>query len=1030
MLGRLIAWSLANRLFVVAFSALLLVYGGWTLSRLPVDVFPDLNRPTVAVMTEAQGLAPEEVESLVTFPLESALNGATGVERVRSTSAVGLSIVWVEFGWEIPIFTARQIVSEKLASVKEQLPEGMEPVMTPISSIMGEIMLLGVTSRTGQLSPMALRTLADWRLRPRLMSLPGVSQVTVIGGEVRQVQILADPYRLQARQVTLQELADAVEAANMNTSGGFLEAGGQEQLVRNLGRSPDLEALARTVVSENEGRAVLVRDVARVTLGPRPRRGDASVEAHPAVILSIQKQPDANTVELTARIKTSLTELERNLPPDVKLVPLFQQSSFIEAAVANVEEALRDGAIMVAIVLFLFLLNLRTTAITLTAIPLSFVVAGLTMKAMGFSVNTMTLGGLAVAIGELVDDAVVDVENVYRRLRENKALEQPRPVLEVVYEASSEIRSSIVYSTILIALVFLPLFFLQGMEGRLFAPLGVAYVVALLASLVVSLTVTPALCSYLLAPSTEARPDSPLVRWLKAIQEFVLRRTLVHPWLTLGLVALLFGAALFGFFQLGREFLPPFNEGTLTLTLVAEPGTSLEESNRIGRAAERLILSIPEVTGVGRRTGRAELDEHAEGVHYSEVDVDLAPGRSRQEILGDIRRQLASLPGVEINLGQPISHRLDHILSGVRAQIAVKIFGPDLAELRRLASELRDRMAAVPGVVDLSIEKQVLIPQLVIEQKPGAAATLGVRSGDLARSLELALAGRTVGQILEGQRVFDLVVRLDEPFRDRADAIREVLVDTPSGPQPLEAFAEVKAARGPNQVSRENATRRIVVSANVAERDLGSVVADIKRSAADLKLPEGYFLEFGGQFESQQSASRTLGLLSLLSLVAIFLVLYQHFRMVRLVLMIMVAVPLALIGGVAGVYLAGQDLSVASLIGFITLCGIASRNEIMRLSHYLHLLRYEGEEFGVHLVLRGSSERLVPVLMTALTAMLALLPLALAAGEPGKEILHPVALVILCGLAVSTLLDTVVTPILFYLFGRPVADRIKKGELP
>ncbi|MEW6280659.1 MAG: efflux RND transporter permease subunit, partial [Candidatus Eremiobacterota bacterium] len=733
---------------------------------------------------------------------------------------------------------------------------------------------------------------------------------------------------------------------------------------------------------------------------------------------------------LTSQVQAALSELRSSLPPDVVVEPLFQQSHFIRAAVDNVEEALRDGAIMVAIVLFLFLLNLRTTAITLTAIPLSFVVAGLAMKAMGLSINTMTLGGLAVAIGELVDDAVVDVENVYRRLRENRAAGSPRQGLQVVLEASSEIRGSIVYATVLICLVFLPLFFLQGMEGRLFAPLGVAYVVALLASLVVSLTLTPVLCSYLLAPSARAAGDSPLVRFLKGLQERALRVTLARPWWTLGLVATLFVTALVGFLRLGREFLPPFNEGTLTLTLVAEPGTSLEESNRIGRAAERRLLQIPEVVQVGRRTGRAELDEHAEGVHSSEVDVDLALGRPRAVILGDLRDKLKDLPGVEINVGQPISHRLDHILSGVRAQVAVKIFGPDLGELRRLAREVRDAVAPIPGVVDLSVEKQVLIPQLQIRFDPDAASRYGVRSGQLAETLEVALAGKTVGQVLDGQRVFDLVVRLDESYRDRPEAIRKVLVDTPSGPLPLGNFARIEESRGPNQIARENATRRIVVSANVQGRDLGSVVEAMQQAVSRLELPPGYYTVFGGQFESQQSAARTLLLLSAFSLAGIFLVLYQHFGMARLALMVMAAVPLSLIGGVAGVYLTGQNLSVASLVGFITLCGIASRNEIMRLSHYIHLMRYEGEPFGLPLILRGSSERMVPVLMTALTAMLALIPLALAAGAPGKEILHPVAVVILCGLAVSTLLDTVVTPILFYRFGRPVYTRLIKEDKP
>lgn len=1023
MIDRMIHWSLANRLFVLCAAALLLFFGGREVMRMPVDVFPDLNRPTVTVMTESGGLAPEEVESLVTFPLESALNGATGVQRVRSVSSIGLSIVWVEFDWDTPIFEARQIVTEKLTTLEGRLPTGVEPVLTPISSLMGEIMLVSVSSRTGQLSPMALRTAADWQIRQRLLAIPGVSQVTVIGGEVRQLQVLADPNLLLQRGVTLADLTSALEATNTSTSGGFLDEGGQESLVRNIGRVTTLEQLANTVVRENGGRTVLVEDVARVTTGPRVKRGDASFNAHPAVILSIQKQPAANTVELSERIETTFEEMRKTLPPDLVLEPLFEQKNFIEAAIENVKEAMRDGGIMVAIILMLFLLNIRTTAITLTAIPLSFIVAGLFMKGLGLTINTMTLGGLAVAIGELVDDAVVDVENVHRRLNERAG----EPILKVIYEASSEVRGSIIYSTMLICLVFFPLFFLEGIEGRFFAPLGVAYVVSLVASLVVSLTVTPALCSYLLKPKPHGEhKDSPVVRFLKAAQERVLRWTLGHPKLTLGFVLALFLASLFGFSQLGREFLPPFNEGTLTLAVVAQPGTSLAESNRLGTAAERRLLQIPEVIKVGRRTGRAELDEHAEGVHFTEIDVDLRAGRSREAILGDIRKLLRDLPGVELNLGQPIGHRLDHILSGVRAQVAIKVFGPELDELRDLAERIRDAVGAVPGVVDLSIEKQVLVPEVRISLDYDAARRYGVRSGELAQILETALGGTTVSQILEGQRVFDLVVRLDEPYRDSAETIRNLLVDTDSGPLPLSDFAKVVESRGPNQVMRENVTRRIVVSSNVEGRDLGTVVEEMQAAAGQVALPPGYFLEFGGQFESQQSATRALAFLSVFSVIAIFLVLYHHFRMTRLALMIMAALPLSIIGGVIGVYVTGQSLSVASLVGFITLCGIASRNEIMRVSHYLHLMEEEGEKFGMELILRGSAERMVPVMMTALTAILALVPLVLAAGEPGKEILHPVAVVIFSGLLVSTLLDTVVTPVLFHMFGAPVYEKRKE----
>ncbi|HZF48831.1 MAG TPA: efflux RND transporter permease subunit [Polyangiaceae bacterium] len=1028
MFDWLIRFSLKNRLFVVATAALVLVYGAYSLLKLPVDVFPDLNRPTVTIMTEAEGLAPEEVETLVTVPLERLLNGAPGVERVRSTSGIGLSVVYVEFAWSTDIYRNRQLVAERLASATEQLPEGIVPQMGPVASIMGEIMLVGVEG--DGVSPMDLRTQADWVIRPRLLTIPGVAQVIPIGGEVRQVHVIVDPAKLAGAGLSLEDVARAVGDANKNSTGGYVDRRGLEFLVRALGRARPAD-IAKTVVAVKDGVPVLLAQVARVEEGARVKRGDASVNAKSAVILSVQKQPGADTVALTGQIDRAVKDLERSMPQGITINPnLFRQATFIQSSIHNVVEALRDGAILVAIVLFLFLLNLRTTAITLTAIPLSFIVAGLVFKAFGLSVNTMTLGGLAVAIGELVDDAIVDVENVFRRLRENKRLPAPRPALDVIRDASNEVRSSIVYATILVVLVFVPLFAMSGIEGRLFMPLGVAYIVSILASLVVSITVTPALCSYLL-PAMKAgeHEDGWLVRKLKALDRRVLRVSLSIPNAVMFVAGALVVAAVAVVPFLGGEFLPPFNEGTLTVNVLARPGTSLEESNRLGKLAEELLREVPEVASTGRRTGRAELDEHAEGVHYSEVDVDLrSSGRRREDILNDVRAQLAKVPGVIISVGQPISHRLDHLLSGVRAQIAVKIFGDDLGELRRLGKNARDAMAQIQGVTDLQIEQQVLIPQIAIKIQRDRAAQLGLNPGHVAELLELALAGRVVTQLLEGQRTIDVVVRYPPDVRKDLDVLRRTLVDTPSGAKvPLSELAEVTESVGPNQVSRDDTQRRIVVSANVTGRDLEGVVTDVQRAVDALDKPSGYYVTYGGQFESQRSASRLIGLLSIASLVGMFLVLYSHFRSTAVALQILLNIPLALVGAVAAVLLTGGVLSVATLVGFITLCGIAARNGIMMISHYIHLMKEEGETFGEAMIVRGSLERLVPVLMTALTAALGLIPIALSAGQPGKEILQPMAIVILGGLWSSTLLDIVVTPAVFFKFGRASAEHLAFG---
>ncbi len=1027
MLDKLIRFSLRNRLFVVAAAALLLVYGGFVITRLPVDVLPDLNRPTVTIMTEAEGLAPEEVETLISVPIELAMNGAPGVERVRSVSGIGLSIVYVEFEWGSDIYLDRQLVSERLQTARAALPAGTVPQLGPVSSMMGQIMLVGLSSDTT--SPMALRTLADFTLRRRLLTIPGVAQVLAIGGEVRQYQILLDRGRMRSYGISLDDVERAAAKANINTTGGYLERGAQEYLIRNIARAADLADLAGTVVKNVDGVPITIGQVARVEFGSRVKRGDASVGGRPAVILGIEKQPTANTIELTGKVEAALDGLKASLPPDVTITTnLFRQSDFISAAVTNVEEALRDGAILVTIVLFLFLLNFRTTAITLTAIPLSIVITALVFKMFDISINTMTLGGLAIAIGELVDDAIVDVENVFRRLRENRRSARPRPALRVVFEASSEIRNSIVFATILVVLVFIPLFALQGMEGRIFAPLGIAYVSSILASLLVSLTVTPALASYLLPKSKaimEAHRDGWLVRWLKKLDRRVLERMLDMPGAVMAGTAALVLAALALVPTFGTEFLPPFNEGSLTISLMQNPGTSLSESNRVGTIAERLLMQVPEVTVVGRRTGRAEMDEHAEGVNVSDIDVGLRPSdRSRDEVLEDVRRQLSFIPGVIINIGQPISHRLDHLLSGVRAQIAVKLFGSDLPTLRSKAEEIRSAMAGIPGVVDLSVEKQTLIAQIPVKIDRAAAARYGLAPGDVAEQLEVALNGRTVSEVLQGENTYAVVVRVDSAARSSEAGIGGIFLQTPDGVQvPVSEVATITEGEGPNQIIHENAQRRIVIQANAAGRSLGDVVGDIQsRIEQQVQMPEGYFVTYGGQFESQQDAMRMLALLAVFSLAGMFVVLYAHFRSVRTVLQILLNIPLAFIGAVFAIALTKGVISVASIVGFITLTGIASRNGIMMISHYLHLMREEGETFSREMIIRGSLERLVPVLMTAMTAALALVPLAMAHDEPGKEILYPVAVVILGGLASSTLLDIVVTPVLFWRFGRSAAS--------
>jgi HME family heavy-metal exporter len=944
-------------------------------------------------------------------------------------SGVGLSMVYVEFAWGSDIYRNRQQVAERLNLVREQLPPGIVPQLGPISSIMGEILLIAIPADPAKVSPMAVREYADWVMRPRLLTIPGVAQVIPIGGEVRQYRVEIKPAQLQALGIEREKLEAALRDFGANTSGGFLEAQGREYLIRQIGRSSRIEDLQNLVVSVKNGQPILLRQLAEVKLAPAIKRGDGSYMGKPAVILSVQKQPAADSVILTREVEKAVAELGKSLPAGIEAPAfLFKQADFIEHSVNNVEEALRDGAILVAVILFLFLLNVRTTIISLMAIPVSLLATALVFHYFGLSINTMTLGGLAIAIGELVDDAVVGVENVLRRLKLNRAVATPRPVIEVIAAATLEVRSAIVYATMIIVLVFVPLFVLPGIEGRLFTPLGIAYIVSILASMVVSVTLTPVMAYYLLPHMKQLHSgDSPLVTWLKRWDARLLHWSFKHARALLAgaLLLVVIVAASVPFFP--RSFLPPFNEGTLTVNVLLNPGTSLSESNRIGTLAEQLVVQVPEVTKVGRRTGRAELDEHAEGVHYTEMDVDLkASDRSREQIIADIRQRLASLPAAS-NVGQPISHRLDHLLSGVRAQIALKIYGDDLDTLRGLAAELRERLAKIPGVTDLQIEKQVLIPQIKIRLDYEQAARYGVAPGNLLRSLEQMIEGERITQVIEGgdggSRRFDLLVRLPEAARS-PQALADLLIETPGGHVPLSRIASVEESDGPNQVSRENSRRRIVLSANTDGRDMSQVIADVRAELAAKPLPEGYFTALEGQFQAQEQAARLITLLAAVSLTMIFMVLYSRYRSTALTLIIMGNIPLALIGSVIALWISGQPLSVAALVGFITLTGIATRNGILKISHYINLCAFEGETFGQAMIVRGSLERLTPVLMTALVAAFALLPLLLSADAPGKEVLHPVAVVIFGGLISSTLLDTLLTPLMFWLWGKPATERL------
>ena len=1031
MLDAIIRNALRFRLLTIVLAIVVMVYGGYTLSTLPIDVFPDLNRPRVTIMTEAPGLAPEEVETLITFPLESVLNGATGVQAVRSSSGVGLSVIYVEFGWGTDIYVDRQIVAEKIALALDRMPKGVRPQLAPISSIMGQIMHVGMYSETGATPPIEVRTLADWLVRQRLLTIPGVAQVVTMGGGRKQFQVLVDPSLLLKYGISLAEVEAAVQASNSNATGGYLNQGGNELLVRSLGRIQSVNDLASVVIKAAADRPVVLGQVARVAEAAQVKRGDAAVNGLPAVMLVIAKQPGADTRRLTDDVTKTLAALGPSLPDDIRINPnVYQQKTFIDLSIRNILEALRDGGVLVVVVLFLFLLNFRTTFITLTAIPLSIVITGLVFRWLGMSINTMTLGGLAVAIGELVDDAIVDVENIFRRLRENRQLPRPKSALRVVYEASSEVRNSIVFSTILVVLVFVPLFALGGMEGKLFTPLGVAYIVSILASLVVSLTVTPVL-SYWLLPAArfmDRESDGLLLRLLKSLAGWAIRLSVRHPVPILVAVAAAVAVSIGVVARLGRDFLPPFNEGCVQVNVLLPPGTSLETSNAIAGMVDARIRTVKGVLDFGRRTGRAELDEHAEGVNASEIIISFDPhsGRGREEVLEELREELTQVPGVVVSVEQPLAHLISHMLSGVKAQVGIKLYGDDLDVLRRTAEQMKSAITGVAGVKDLMVEQQVEIPQLQIRLKRDKLMQYGLTADEINEFVETAMNGNTVSEIVQGERKYDLVVRLDDPFRGDVEALRRLSINLKAGGRvPLETVADVVQGSGPNTINRENVRRRIIIQCNTAGRDLNGVVLDIQKRLAPIQtaLPTGYFLEYGGQFESQRQATRMIGVLSLVSLAGMFLALYTLFRSTNLALQVLAALPMAAIGSVAALVLTRQSLTVASMVGFISLSGIASRNGILLIAHYLHLVRHEGERFTPEMVERAGRERVAPMLMTALTAGIALIPLVLAAGEPGKEILYPVATVILGGLISSTLLDFFVHPALLWCFGRSQAER-------
>ncbi len=1046
MLNAVIRFALHQRLLVIATSLFLVGFGIWQTTRMPIDVFPDLNRPRVVIMTEAQGMAPEEVESLITFPIETTMNGANGVEAVRSSSGVGMSVVYVEFAYGTDIYTDRQIVAERMQMVQDRLPKGILPQLAPISSIMGQILMLGMWSDDASVDPMEMRTAADWIVRQRLLTIPGVSQVFTIGGQRKQFQVLIDPVAMTRFGVTLKQVEEAVTQSNENGTGGYLDRQGpSELLVRSLGRLKSIDDLKLVPVTIRAGRPILLSQVAEVREGAQIKRGDSaafvrreatddkptdSFSGGPAIVLTVNKQPGADTRKVTDHVLRALDELKSSLPAGIRIEPTYSQKSFIDRAIRNVEEALRDGVILVMIILFLFLMNIRTTFITLTAIPLSLFMTAIVFAVFGLSINTMTLGGIAVAMGELVDDAIVDVENIFRRLNENRNLDQPLHPLLVVFRASAEVRRSIVFSTMIVILVFLPLFALGGMEGKLFAPLGVAYIVSILSSLVVSLTVTPVLSYCLLGTSKGGghEKDGLVLRWLKSLGERIIRFSLAFPYLNLGITVALVALAAVFLSRLERDFLPPFNEGTIQLNVVLPPGTSLSASNEICETVEKSLMAIADVQRFVRRTGRAELDEHAEGVNMSEFLIELDPrsARTREQQLEAIRRAMEDIPGIVTAVEQPIAHLISHMLSGVKAQVGIKVYGDDLDLLRQKAEAIKAEMQKVPGVTDLMIEPQVIIPQLRIELDRNSLTQYGLSVQSVNDYVQTAMNGAVVSEVLDGMRTFDLMVRMKNDYREDIDGLSRLAIYLPEGGSvPLGSVARIYESGGPNTVNRENVRRRVVIQCNVKDRGVVDVVKDIQKAIQPVvkSLPAGYYPTYEGQFQSQQSASQIISILFAVALLGVFLVLYTLFRTVNLALQVMAALPMAFIGSVAALVLTGQTITIAAMVGFISLAGIASRNGVLLLQHYLHLVEFEGEQFTKAMIVRAGLERLAPVLMTALTAGIALVPLVLAAGEPGKEILYPVATVILGGVVSSTMLDFFVHPALFWLFGMKAAER-------
>ena len=1027
MLNKIIGFSLQNRILVLVASVLLLIGGTYTAMHTEVDVFPDLNAPTVVIMTEANGMAAEEVEQLVTFPVETAVNGATGVRRVRSSSTNGFSVVWVEFDWDTDIYLARQIVSEKLAVVSESLPANVgKPTLGPQSSILGEMLIVGLTADST--SMLDLRTIADWTIRPRLLSTGGVAQVAVLGGDIKEYQVQLDPERMRHYGVTLSEVMNITREMNLNANGGVLYEYGNEYIVRGVLSTDKVDQIAKAVVRSNgvSGAPILLEDIADVQVGAKlPKLGTASERGKHAVLLTVTKQPATSTLELTDKLEASLQDLQKNLPADVKVsTDIFRQSRFIESSIGNVQKSLLEGGIFVVIVLFLFLANVRTTIISLVTLPLSLIASILALHYMGFTINTMSLGGMAIAIGSLVDDAIVDVENVYKRLHENrlKPAGEQLPILEVVFNASKEVRMPILNSTLIIIVSFVPLFFLSGMEGRMLVPLGIAFIVALAASTVVALTVTPVLCSYLLGKEkikkqNNENSDSAVARKMKQWYGSALTFVLGHKKGVLGGIIGLFVVALGCFFTLGRSFLPPFNEGSFTINISSLPGISLEESDKMGHRAEELLLSIPEIQTVARKTGRAELDEHALGVNVSEIEAPFElKDRSRSELVAEVREKLGTIVGANVEIGQPISHRIDAMLSGTKANIAIKLFGDDLNRMFTLGNEIKSAIQGIPGIADLNVEQQIERPQLVISPKREMLAKYGISLPEFSEFVNVCLAGEAVSQVYEKGKSFDLTVRVKDNLRDEMEKIRNLMIDTGDGQKiPLNYVAEIRSAMGPNTISRENVKRKIVISANVADRDLRSVVNDIQAQVdAQIKLPEGYHIEYGGQFESEQAASRTLALTSFMSIVVIFLLLYHEFRNVKESAIILINLPLALIGGVFALLITTGEMSIPAIIGFISLFGIATRNGMLLISHYNHLQQEEG--YGVYdSVIRGSLDRLNPILMTALSSALALIPLALSGDLPGNEIQSPMAKVILGGLLTSTFLNGFIIPIVYLM---------------